>query len=62
MITLELTEQQVQILRTALTQSRAEWCQKSTDALINQDMERFDVVSSIYARTVELDNLICNAK
>ena len=62
MVTLQLSNQELQILRTALTQSRAEWCKKSTDALLAQDMEKFDVESSIYAQTVDLDNRICSVK
>jgi len=62
LVTLKLDENQMNLLRTALTQSRADWCKKSTDALIARDMEKFDVVSSIYARTCELDQLICSAK
>ena len=62
MVTLTFNDQELQLLRTALTGARATWSQKSSDALIAQDMERFDTVSSIYAATVELDNRICAAK
>ena len=62
MVTIQLSNQELQILRTALTQSRAVWCKKSTDALLAQDMEKFDVVSSLYSQTVDLDNRICSIK
>lgn len=62
MVTLTFNDKELQLLRTALTGSRATWSQKSTDALVAQDMERFDTVFSIYAATVELDNRICAAK
>ena len=62
MVTLQFSDQELQILRTALTQSRAEWSMKSTNALLAKDMEKFDVLSTIYAQTVDLDNRICSAK
>ena len=62
LVTLKLNENQLQILRAALTQSRAEWCKKSTDALLARDMDKFDTVSAIYAQTCDLDQLICSAK
>ena len=57
MTTITLTDAQVELLNASMAQARAYWCKQSVDALIGGN-ENEPTYTSIYAKTVELDELI----
>ena len=61
MINIQLTQDQFHLLQTAIAGSRADWCNKAVNALI-EDNEDEPTFSRIYAKMVALDQYIQDCK
>lgn len=61
MINIQITEEQFSLLKAAIAGSRADWCNKAVNALIEGN-ENEPTYSRIYARLVDLDQYIQDCK
>ena len=61
MTTISFTDEQLQLLDSAIAASRAHWCDKAVNALI-EHKEDEPTFSRIYSRIVELDEYIQGVK
>ena len=61
MINIQLTDEQFTLLQAAVAASRADWCNKAVNALIQRDEDE-PTFSRIYAKMVALDEHILLSK
>ena len=61
MINIQLTDEQFTLLQAAVAASRADWCNKAVNALIERDEDEA-TFSRIYAKMVALDEHILLSK